>query len=1087
MLWSPGDQISLFFGSGNYGGNVFSAKNATASRVASFSGVITAVTLGAGDESSVNEHTFTGVYPYRADNICQITPTDSIYVTTTLPDVQKACAGSFDNNTFITIGNSPRMDIAFKSVCSGVTFTLSRDDITSITLEGRGGEVLAGRVRIVLDNGIPVVKEVLDGKTSVTLTPPDGTTFNSGVKYYFVTLPAVLPDGIRMTFRTQYGTGVRNWTTAKEFQRNQFTNWNNINATNTTFSTGSLPDGGTFNDLLKSSALSNNAVNDNITEIRFIAERDDSAVQGAVRLNEDDEDVAPVYAVFSNGIVEVTTTAAGFSADSDCSVMFEGFTALETISGMEKVEFSALTETTAMFLDCHALEMLDLRMFNTSLVGSFVNMFKGTASLNTLVLGDDFTISNGSQTSSMFGGISSDMMGVLNTEEAYRTVIYSTSAMSTTLRNIIPSAERSYYDFQQTDGRGAVLPEGSSFYTQVLGMAPSLYNLKTIRFVTNSNATGTVINSYYGFIPVYASYHDGVVEVSTPADHFETAQSCRHMFAFDNLVSIEGLDKIDTKNATDMSQMFARVDLTSLDLSTFNMDAVNTCESMFDGAVSLKELVLGDHCFKRTVSDPYPSHIFGSSVPAMTGFANTENIKTVIYGPADVLDYVDYYLGYLYSDTRLFYKLADNSSVKAALTTGQNFNQVIEQLAGLRENVTEIRFSTGNDNKEGYLLNTDDWSTPVYVQFDNGVVDITTSASLFAADSVCTNMFYKLTNMSSISGLDKVDVSGVYTMQGMFHSCESLTTLDLSSFNTSHLYSYTHMFNNMSRLSTLILGSRFTPPSSPYSTTLYPFGGDNAYLMTGEANTPEPRTVVYASDEMIAFLLGDRYIDDVHYKFVRLTAQAAQLPSGTVFKGFLLTSGRLNLALADIEEIRFVTNSSKRGVCINMNASLNAADYGQPAYVSYENGIVEVTTPGTGFTADSNCQGMFSLMTGLTSISGLDKIDFANTTTMKDMFDRAGSLSSLDLSSFNTASVTDFETMFSGTAALATLTLGTRFTVSNTAVTTNMFGNPGSTSSMMGSANSSPWTVITMPVALRNVVLGALGSKSSNYTMTPLQ
>lgn len=100
----------------------------------------------------------------------------------------------------------------------------------------------------------------------------------------------------------------------------------------------------------------------------------------------------------------------------------------------------------------------------------------------------------------------------------------------------------------------------------------------------------------------------------------------------------------------------------------------------------------------------------------------------------------------------------------------------------------------------------------------------------------------------------------------------------------------------------------------------------------------------------------------------------------------------------------------------------------------------------------TNMTGMFFNTTNLTSLD-LSNFDTANVTDMNNMFYYSSSLTSLDLSSFNTASVTDMSWMFFGTYSLTNLNLSSFNTVSVTDMSF-MLGNTALTSLELSSFNT---------------------------------
>lgn len=217
VLWSPGDQISLFFGSGSNGGNVFTSQNTETARVAQFTGSIGVIT--GGNEVSMGGQYFWAVYPYNASASC-----DGASITTILPSEQVATAGTFADDLFPTMGRSTGLSMAFFNICGGIKFTVSEAGITSVTLQGNSGEQLAGTITACFDeNGLPSVTGITEGSNTITLSAPEGTTFQVGQAYYFVFVPTVFENGFTLTFtKDDNSTAVYNRTSKTAIKRSVF-------------------------------------------------------------------------------------------------------------------------------------------------------------------------------------------------------------------------------------------------------------------------------------------------------------------------------------------------------------------------------------------------------------------------------------------------------------------------------------------------------------------------------------------------------------------------------------------------------------------------------------------------------------------------------------------------------------------------------------------------------------------------------------------------------------------------------------------------------------------------------------------------
>ncbi len=202
--WSPGDKIKVFSAGEEA---EFTSMNTSPEPIVKFKGYIASITGSSNDDDDSKDYVW-GLYPYSTgatyaepDGISR-----TAQITMTYPDVQVGVAGTFGDNLAVMIGRSESLSIPFRGAYSGAFFKVSRSDIVSMTLRGLNNEVLVGKATIGLDNNLlPVVEEVTDGKTAVTVTAPNGT-FEPDKNYYIITLPDVaLPNGYSVTLRRSDG------------------------------------------------------------------------------------------------------------------------------------------------------------------------------------------------------------------------------------------------------------------------------------------------------------------------------------------------------------------------------------------------------------------------------------------------------------------------------------------------------------------------------------------------------------------------------------------------------------------------------------------------------------------------------------------------------------------------------------------------------------------------------------------------------------------------------------------------------------------------------------------------------------------
>ena len=238
VWWTPGDAISLFYGSGTDGGSKFTSNATENSQVTHFSGTITAIT--GGGEYTDDDIQFWGVYPYGEDVSC-----DGSAVTLTLPSQQEAVPGTFASNLFPSMGRSLGLKMAFYNICGGWRFSITKEGVRKVTLKSNGGEPIAGKVKVGFnDAGVPEIREIIDGSDEVVLEAPAGQYFEPGSSYYMVLLPTVFESGFTMTFETSNEEGVYNRTAKTTITRSKFygiTNIDNYLTTPYAPKTGNIP------------------------------------------------------------------------------------------------------------------------------------------------------------------------------------------------------------------------------------------------------------------------------------------------------------------------------------------------------------------------------------------------------------------------------------------------------------------------------------------------------------------------------------------------------------------------------------------------------------------------------------------------------------------------------------------------------------------------------------------------------------------------------------------------------------------------------------------------------------------------------
>ena len=140
------------------------------------------------------------------------------YIRATIKTDQKISdEKSFGREANLSIGELKPSDeggwqTQMKNVCALVGFSLDRfDDVKAVSVyNGSGGKPIAGTFDIFIEDGIPVIREAVDGKSHVSASMEDASVFKKGKTYYLCVRPGVefnpdfvflLSDGTRYRYR----------------------------------------------------------------------------------------------------------------------------------------------------------------------------------------------------------------------------------------------------------------------------------------------------------------------------------------------------------------------------------------------------------------------------------------------------------------------------------------------------------------------------------------------------------------------------------------------------------------------------------------------------------------------------------------------------------------------------------------------------------------------------------------------------------------------------------------------------------------------------------------------------------------------
>ena len=434
---------------------------------------------------------------------------------------------------------------------------------------------------------------------------------------------------------------------------------------------------------------------------------------------------------------------------------------------------SKLTSMGSMFEGCQIKDNLDLSGFNTEKVTSMSSLFKNCTATDICLT--SFKTSNVTDMSSMFEGCqikdNLDLSG-FNTEKV--------TSMSSLFKNCTAT------DICLTSFKTSNVTDMSSMFegcSKLTSLDLTTFNTENVQnncsmFKDCSSLTSLTFGNFYvGFSTNLSAMFQGCSALtSVDLSKFNTANVIDMQYMFDGCKSLASLDvsMFDTGNVLNMCNMFSGCSsLTELDLMNFSTSNVQTMDNMFAGNSSLV-WIFADSKFS-TASCTRGNGMF-NGCESLLGAINYDASKTD-------KNYANCSTGYF----------ADKNK-------GRN------TYVRLKNRVLTFYYSYYKQSGD-YGLNSGaqvpGWNGKSFtkVVFDKSFKD--------QSPWTCRWWFYKAYSLTSIEGIENLDVSGTRNITSMFERCNKLKVLDLSNFYTPNLNIMNNVFKDCYSLTTIYVSDKF--------------------------------------------------------------------------------------------------------------------------------------------------------------------------------------------------------------------------------------------------------------------------------------
>ncbi|MBQ8454443.1 MAG: BspA family leucine-rich repeat surface protein [Bacteroidaceae bacterium] len=671
--------------------------------------------------------------------------------------------------------------------------------------------------------------------------------------------------------------------------------------------------------------------------------------------------------------------------------MFYRLLELEFVKGLENLNTANMTDMSSMFEGCESLKYLDLSSFNTAKVTSMRNMFSWCKNLTTIYCNNNWSTSS-----------------VL--EDSYNMFYYCTTLVG---------GKGTKYDSKVTDVTYA-RPDGG---TSKPGYFIEKEEISGRQIYTEFDETSHILTYYYddqmssrlGVTEVYdpignpdavrfADYYYKVLKAFIDPSMMDAPLiSMREMFygykdaennekCLSGMATIEGLENLNTANVRDMGYMFYGCSaLKSLNLSSFNTTNVMDIQYMFYNCNALTSLDLSSFN-TANIKDMYSM---------FEGCNSLSSLDLSSFNTANVTDMSRMFLN-CYALTSL-----DLSTFNTEKVTDMSY--MFYRCYALTS-LDLSTFNTANVTDMRYMFHHCRALTSLDLHLFN-------TANVMSM----SNMFSYCYSLKSLD-LSSFNTVNVGYMESMFYNCTSLRSLDLKNFKTIRMKSSYKMFENCSYLKTIYCNYDW---STLANLEIFSDMFKNCNELVGGKGTKFDAKVTdktYARPDGGTSKPGYFTEKDVLSEPVVYTEYVAETGTLTYYYDIHIysRSGVTEMydPVGNLGACRFAGyNDMVRKAVIDPSMKDAPLTSMERMFWGY-------------YDEDHNSMSL----SNMTAIEGMENLNTANVTNMKDMLRRCESLTSLDLSSFNTENVTDMYAMFVHCSALTSLDLSSF----NTANVTDM-------------------------------------------------
>lgn len=490
---------------------------------------------------------------------------------------------------------------------------------------------------------------------------------------------------------------------------------------------------------------------------------------------------------------------------------------------------------------------------------------------------------------------------------------------------------------------------------------------------------------------------------------------------FHNLETVTGLSHLKGNGTTiGIAEMFVRCyAMRTVDLSEINLAKVDTWFRVVDNNPYLTKIIVGDQAVSHIQDHMwYHGGAYGIS-QYIDKYPNQEKGFFSDYASIE-------YLGVQEDGMRKLKAVKKNTHDVEFITDCDLKKKIPGTDITMAISGEQLTLSAGSGDIPGSLT--------AYISEDEGIKvsdikKIVVSGNITLKGDM-TKLFSGFENLTEITGLEKISCdSPAYSMKSMFKNCKKLESVELSGINLSEAADWTGIFENMTALKEINIGTQNLPEAFAKQD---PFRGRVPAAFERLIDKYGSLYAVLCENQKIT-VSDDSSADDYVFELIK--------KNGTSEKVTVPANDSVRLSISDDTLLILGGRVSAESSPLQIKDLIDEMIKNSPEDAEKLKAVKKIEITGEisedkDNSGNKNFCGMFScdkdaeegsgsdILSSIESISGLSNLKLNNDEDLSEMFSGMKSLKSVDMSGIDMSKVSGAEKMFAGCSSLTDIKTG---------------------------------------------------------------